>query len=244
MSKTPQIIAPSQGFHNADLSKVENRLMRGNTYKDLSTVCVMPIRDSFVHVRVMQAFNSLIKPMNQKFMPIFLSEMEVGAAYEHVVEIIRTHDELKKWKYLLTFESDNLPPPDGLLKLYESIEAGPFDAVGGLYFTKGEAGQPMIYGNPKEMPKSFRPQIPVPDAVQPCNGLGMGFTLFRIKMLQDKGIPRPIFKTVQEYTPGKGTAMFTQDLYAFQELAKHGYSFASDNRVKVGHLSFDDNMVW
>jgi hypothetical protein len=240
----PSFILPSEGIHNMDLSKVENRLMRGKTYKDLSTVCVMPIRDSFVHVRVVQAWNSLIKPMNQKFMPIFLSEMEVGAAYEHVVELVRTHDELKKWKYLLTFESDNLPPPDGLMKLYESIEEGPFDAVGGLYFTKGEGGQPMIYGNPKEMPKSFRPQLPVADAIQPCNGLGMGFTLFRIKMLQDKSIPRPIFKTVQEYVPGKGTQLFTQDLYAFQELAKHGYTFASDNRVKVGHLDFNTGLVW
>ena len=235
---------PSEGVHNADLSVVQNRLMKGNTYKDLSTVCVMPIRDSFVHVRVVQAWNSLIKPMNQKFMPIFLSEMEVGAAYEHVVELVRTHDELKKWKYLLTFESDNLPPPDGLLKLYESIEAGPFDAVGGLYFTKGEGGQPMIYGNPKEMPKNFVPQLPVPDAIQPCNGLGMGFTLFRIKMLQDSKMTRPLFKTVQEYQPGKGTQMFTQDLWFFNEAAKYGYKFASDNRCKIGHLDFSSGLVW
>lgn len=233
------------GYHNRDLSKVENRLLRGKTYKDLSTVCVMPIRDSFVHVRVMQAFNSLIKPMNQKFMPIFLSEMEVGDAYEQAVELIRTHPDLKTWKYLLSFESDNLPPPDGLLKLYESIEAGPFDIVGGLYFTKGEGGQPMIYGNPKEMPLSFRPQIPIPDAVQPCNGLGMGFTLFRIKMLQDERIQRPLFKTVQEYKPGQGTSMFTQDLFSMQQLGKLGYKFASDNRCKVGHLDLaPGGLVW
>lgn len=246
MEKQPQIILPdmNQGFHNRDLSKVENRLMKGNTYKDLSTLCVMPIRDSFVHVRVMQAFNSLIKPMNQKFMPVFLSEMEVGAAYEQVVDLVRNHEELKKWKYVLTFESDNLPPPDGLLKLFESIEAGPFDAVGGLYFTKGEGGQPMIYGNPKEMPKSFRPQLPVPEAVQPCNGLGMGFTLFRMKMLQDPALPRPLFKTVQEYISGKGTSMYTQDLFFFEHAAKHGYKFASDNRVKVGHLDFETSIVW
>ncbi len=240
----PQVIMPDYGIHNADLKAVESRLLRGNTYKDLSTVCFMPIRDSFIHVRVVQAFNGLLKPMNQKFMPIFLSEMEVGDAYEQMVEIVRTNDELKKWKYALTFESDNLPPPDGLLKLYESIEAGPFDAVGGLYFTKGEGGQPMIYGNPWEQPKTFIPQVPVPDAVQPCNGLGMGFTLFRIKALQDTRLQKPLFRTVQDYTPGVGTKVFTQDLWAFQELAKHGYRFASDNRVKVGHLDFNTGIVW
>jgi hypothetical protein len=246
MSK-PSIVTPDSGnagYHNRDLAQVENRLFKGKTYKDLSTLCVMPIRDTFVHVRVMQAFNGLIKPMNQKFMPIFMSEMEVGDAYEQMVELVRTHADLKSWKYVLTFESDNLPPPDGLLKLYESIEAGPFDAVGSLYFTKGEGGQPMIYGNPKEMPKNFMPQIPVPDAVQPCNGLGMGFTLFRMKMLQDKSLPRPLFKTVQSYEPGKGTKMYTQDLFFFESAAKHGYRFASDNRVKTGHLDFATNMVW
>lgn len=241
----PQVIGLDQGYHNRDLKAVESRLIKGNTYKDLSTVCFMPIRDAFIHVRVVQAFNGLIKAMNQKFMPIFLSEMEVGAAYEHMVEILRTHDELKKWKYVLTFESDNLPPPDGLLKLYESIEAGPFDAVGGLYFTKGEGGQPMIYGNPMEMPKNFVPQLPVPEAVQPCNGLGMGFTLFRVKMLQDERHKRPLFKTVQDYVPGVGTSQFTQDLFYFQEAAKLGYRFASDNRVKVGHLDLSPGgIVW
>jgi hypothetical protein len=72
----------------------------------------------------------------------------------------------------------------------------------------------------------------------------MGFTLFRIKMLQDKRIERPLFKTVQEYTPGQGTSMFTQDLYSMQTLGKLGYKFASDNRCKVGHLDFSTGMVW
>ena len=47
---------------------------------------------------------------------------------------------------MLTVEQDNLPPQDGIMKLYESIEEG-FDVVSGLYWTKGDAGQPMIYGD-------------------------------------------------------------------------------------------------
>ena len=35
----------------------------------------------------------------------------------------------------------------------------------------------MCYGNPAEMPLNFVPQIPQPDQITPCNGLGMGFTL-------------------------------------------------------------------
>ncbi len=36
------------------------------------------------------------------------------------------------------------------------------------------------------MPMNFIPQVPTADTVVPCNGLGMGFTLFRIEMLKDK----------------------------------------------------------
>ena len=70
-----------------------------------------------------------------------------------------------------------------------------FDAIGGLYWTKGENGQPMIYGNPNEMPKNFRPQVPIVDGLQPCNGLGMGFTLFKLSMFRK--IDKPWFKTLQ-----------------------------------------------
>ena len=69
-----------------------------------------------------------------------------------------------------------------------------------------------------------------------CQGLGMGFTLFRMKMLLDPKLPRPLFKTVQEFVPGQGAKMYTQDLRFFEEAAKHGYRFACSTRVKVGHF--------
>ena len=117
-------------------------------------------------------------------------------------------------------EDDNIPPPDGLIKLYESI--GKYDVVSGLYWTKGEAGQPMIYGNPMEVPLSFRPQAPIPDAVQEACGLGMGFNLFKLDMFRDKKLRKPWFKTLQKYDPqGGGSACYTQDLYFYEDARKH-----------------------
>ena len=98
-------------------------------------------------------------PMNQKFTRIIVKGWRSGDAYNHAIELILDHPELSKWKYLLTLEEDNLPPPDGLLKLYESIED--YAVVGGLYWTKGEAGQPMIYGDPTGI-LNFMPQLPLP----------------------------------------------------------------------------------
>jgi hypothetical protein len=166
--------------------------------------------------------------------------MEVGEAYNHAIEAIMASDELSKWKYVLTLEEDNMPPPDGLLKLIESIDK--FDAVGGLYWTKGPGGQPMCYGQPGAMPKNFIPFMPAPNAVTPCNGLGMGFTLFRMDLFRK--VEKPWFKTVQEYTPGQGSQGFTQDLFFFDKAAKCGARFACDSRVPVGHYELAGDQVW
>lgn len=229
-------ITTDMGWHNQHFDATRERLLKGNTYKDLSTVWLTPSRDGQLHCKVVSAFVGLQRPMNQPCVgPIFLTDMEIGHAYNQGIEMILNNPQLAKFKYLLTIESDNLPPSDGLIKLYEGIAK--FDGVGGLYFTKGELGQPMIYGDPNVMPRNFIPQVPRPDTIQHCNGTGMGFNLFRLEMF--KKMPKPWFRTVQE--PGK---MFSQDLWFFNEAAGHGYKFACDTRIKVGHLDTSTGMVW
>ncbi len=138
-----QIIVPStEGLHNSN-PDTNARLERAKSYKDLSTIIVSPVVGAIDPI-VVQSWMGLMRPMNQKvFGPIFVKGFEVGEAYNNAIEMILSNEALKDFKYLCTLEHDNLPPPDGLLKLYESIEQ--FDVVGGLYWTKGEEGQPMIY---------------------------------------------------------------------------------------------------
>jgi hypothetical protein len=181
--------------------------------------------------------------MNQKFMRIFIIGMEIGEAYSQVIETILQDPNLSKWSFILTLEDDNMPPPDGLPKLVESINQG-WDVVGGLYWTKGEEGQPMIYGDPKNTPVDFIPQVPALEAVQPCNGLGMGFTLFRLSVFKDQRLPKPFFKTLSEYREGQGVRAYTQDLYFFENIKKLGYRVACDTRVKVGHYDYERDIVW
>jgi hypothetical protein len=182
-----------------------------------------------------------MRPMNQPFIgPIFIEEDEVGVAYQKAFDMVLDNPELSKFKYILTVEDDNLPPSDGLLKLYKSIEEG-YDVVAGLYWTKGEGGQPMIYGNPAVMPRNFVPQVPQLDTLQHCNGLGQGFNLWKIESLRTKlkEMPKPWFKTVQEKN-----SQFTQDLWFYNEAAKYGFRVACDTRVKVGHLDTTTGIVW
>lgn len=238
---TPQIIVPDyKGKHNEDLKTSAKRLVTSQSYQDLSTIILCPTRGS-IPARIVQAWLALIKPMNQKVLgPIFLIGMEVGEAYNQGINMILNSPDLSKWKYVLTIEEDNAPPPDGLIKLYENMDK--YDVVGGLYWTKGEGGAPMIYGSPNILPKNFISQIPEVDTIQPCNGLGMGFTLFKLDIF--KKMPNPWFKTLQNYEPGVGTQMYTQDLYFFENAGKYGYKVACDTRVKVGHLDVDSGTMW
>lgn len=235
----PEFSADDTGVHNGQIDQSISRLIKGNTYRDLSTIWITPTRTN-LKPRVVSSWMAVIKPMNQPFLgPLFLEGDEVGVAYQKGFDMVLDHPELSKWKYVLTVEEDNLPPADGLMKLYESIEKG-YDCVAGIYWVKGEGGQPMIYGNPEIMPRNFVPQIPKLDTLQHCNGLGMGFNLWRIESFRSKlkDMPKPWFRTVQEKN-----AQFTQDLWFYNEAAKHGWKCACDTRVKTGHID-DNGIVW
>src|SRR6185503_17373059 len=132
-----EFISDDIGIHNGQIDASTARLIRGNTYRDLSTVWITPTRGD-VKARVVSSWIALMRPMNQPFVgPLFIEKDEVGVAYQKMFDIILENPELSKWKYVLTCEDDNLPPSDGLMKLYESIEKG-YDCVAGLYWTKGE----------------------------------------------------------------------------------------------------------
>lgn len=238
----PQILVPDNvGIHNA--SDYTERLQKEKTYRDLSTIIVCPTR-GMIPARIVQSWQGMIRPMNQKVIgPLFMEGMEVGEAYNQVIKMILENSDLSKFKFILTLEEDNAPPPDGLMKLYESIDD--YDAVGGLYWTKGEGGQPMCYGDPSVMPLNFIPQIPPPNTITPCNGLGMGFTLLRTEMLRDTRFDYGNwFKTIQGVMPGGGVQMMTQDLWFFQKARELGYKFACDARVRVGHYDAANQIMW
>lgn len=237
----PQIIVDD--FENNDKNKIKlpSKLLKNEFYRDLSTICIIPTR-GVIAARVVQNWWGLMAPMNQKFIRMFVTGMEVGAAYTSAIEQILANPILRSWKYILTMEEDNMPPPDGLLKLYEGMEE--FDVVGGLYWTKGDLGQPMIYGDPTMPELNFIPQVPIPETIQATNGLGMGFNLFKLDIFRDPRVPRPWFKTLQEFNPNVGVRGYTQDLYFYENIKKLNYKVACDTRVKVGHYDLENDIIW
>lgn len=224
------VIQDLGGAHNGDLSGARARLMKGASWKKQRIIVVVPA-DEVIPAKVALAHWNLAFPPNNGVVRILAQGMEVGHAYSAAIENVLSHPELSKWEYILTIEHDNMPPPDGVLRLVERMERFPhLDVIGGLYFTKGPGGVAQIWGDPKDPDLNFRPQLPdeTGDVVE-CCGTGMGFTLFRMKMFRDERLRRPWFKTQTEGGLG------TQDLYFAGDARKFGYRFAVDCGVRVGH---------
>ena len=232
------VIGDSAGRNNANLEEAIRRVEKSAMYKDNSTIIVCPTRGMFP-TRVVQSWMKLMKPMNQTTAgPIFAESMFVDVAYENLFEYILSNDYLSKFKYVLTIEEDNLPPPDGLIKLYEAMDE--YDVVGGLYWGKGDNGFPMIFGDPS-IPGDFKPQKPIEGTLQPCNGLGMGFNLFKLDMFRN--VPKPWFRTQQEMVEGVETSK-TQDMFFYKKASEAGYKFACDTRILVGHYDSKTDIVY
>lgn len=237
--KEPRIlVGDTIGINNTNLEESIKKVDNLKMYEDLSTIIICPTRGTFP-TRVVQSWMKLMKPMNQTVAgPIFAECMKVDLAYESLIEYILGNEYLSKFKYILTIEEDNIPPPDGLLKLYKHMDK--YDVVGGLYWGKGENGFPMIFGDVNK-PNDFKPQKPEMDTIQETNGLGMGFNLFKLDMFRK--IPQPWFKTVEEYDH-KGERQMTQDLYFYKKAKEYGCKFACDTSVLVGHYDNRTDVVY
>lgn len=247
--KSPMIDAAKVAEHMSEGLGFERvKLISGTTYKDNSTIIIVPTR-GMVHHRVVSAWQNVLGPMNQKRAMLFASGDEVGKAYCRMIEFILGHPELSKWKYILTLEDDNLPPPDAHIRLLESIEDTKVDAVSGIYFTKGEYNMPMAYGDPKLFERGeleFRPRdvraAVTQGHIMEVNGIAMGCALWRMDLFRD--VPGPWFVTEADYEEGKGSRAFTQDLFFCNRARRAGKRFAVDFRVRVGHLDINTGIVY
>lgn len=190
-----------------------------------------------IPTKAVASWMSLYNPPNAKFVRLFAVGMEVGEAFSSCIESILANPELSKYKYLLTLEHDNLPPPDGIVKLLMQMEAHPeYACIGGGYFTKGPNGVFQAWGDRKDPVLNFRPQRPDPEGgLVECWGTGMGFNAWRLDMFKDERLRKPWFKTET------ANGVSTQDLYFWSDASKY-YKCAIDCSIKVGHYDLDGKL--
>lgn len=225
--------APDVGLHNATLAKSTTRIIEGGSWKKQRVVMLIPAGPT-IPTRIYLSHCSLVFPPNQPSHRMATEDLEVGEAFSNSIAEILGHPEVGKWEYLLTIEHDNAPQPDGVVKLIQRMEQRrDLHAIGGLYWTKGIAGVPQIWGDIKDPVMNFRPQPPDPmGGVVECYGVGMGFTLWRLQIFRDEKLRRPWFKTLNG---SEGQGVGTQDLYFWGDARKYGYRCGIDCSVLVGH---------
>lgn len=238
----PQLLLqemPTGGINNGNVGKTRARLDKAKAWKRQRIVVILPA-SALIPAKVALSHWNLFFPPNNGVARILAVGMEVGEAYSTAIQQVLAHPELSQWEYILTIEHDNMPPHNGVLRLLEHLEANPrFACIGGLYYTKGEGGVAQIWGDPKDPVLNFRPQLPDPNGgLVECNGTGMGFNLWRLKMFKDAKLRQPWFKT--ETNGG----IATQDLYFWNDAKKHGYRCAIACDVKVGHYDPETDTTW
>lgn len=237
----PQIVVPDYGKHNAELGQSIERVEESAVWRKLDTVMLIPASGQIPTKVVMSWLNLYTAPNNQFFrLPAIAAiDCEVGEAFSRSIEYILAHPQLSQFKYLLTVEHDNIPEPNGLIKLQRLMEQHPeYDCIGGLYWTKGPEGVPQCWGDPRDPAPNFRPQVPKAGELIEVQGTGMGFNLWRLDMFKDPDLRRPWFKTQTE----GGVA--TQDLYFWGDARKHGYRCAVSADILVGHYDLASDTTW
>lgn len=238
---TPQLVSYDVGKHNAMLDWSVQRMADSAQWKRQRVVVILPASNS-ISTKVALSHWNLIFPPNQGVHRVVALGQEVGEAYCNAIQAVLDHPELSQWEYILTIEHDNVPQPDGLVKLIAAMDKHPeYACIGGLYWTKGEGGVPQIWGDPKDPLLNFRPQVPRPGEVVECCGTGMGFNLWRLSMFKDPKLRKPWFKTLNG---AEGQGVGTQDLYAWGDFRKHGYRCAVDCSVLVGHYDAANDIPW
>jgi hypothetical protein len=166
-------------------------------------------------------------------------------------------------EWLIIIEDDVMIPPNLFIKFAEYIDAGREPVVSGLYYTKADPGEPLIFrgrGNGAYQDFKFGDKVR-------CDGLPMGCLLLHTSLLrwmwereeQYKAIDgadlRRVFETPKQifYDPEKGgleRLEGTQDLHFFdriimnkvlkktgwKKLAKKKYSFLCYTSIFCQHI--------
>lgn len=253
-------------------TKWKSMFLRGDTYKNYSTLIVIATRGKKKHVFnhecpscshqftseheiqmglhpwVVESQKRMIKPMNVPIYDMTLSGHEVGEAYCAAIDQLLTNDGLKGFNYVLFCEDDILIPyiPDSfgpMIELFKHLET--FDVASGLYWTKGEPSLPLIYGDgniDSPVPFSVNTNWKQGDVVE-VNGCGMGFALMKRSIFEDPRLEKPFFKSVNEMQ-GTVAKGYTQDLYFYEKIKKLGYRICVDTGIRVGHLDVTTDKVY
>lgn len=170
----------------------------------------------------------------------------------------------KGYEWLLLIEHDTMPQPDALIRFNAYMRSGKYPVVSGLYFTRSDPAEPMIY---RGRGNSYYTDWKLGDKVM-CDGVPTGMLLINVKLLRSVwdvspeynlggATVRRVFETpvkswFNEDTGSQEAYVGTSDLEFcarviaeghlkkdWPELAKQKYPFMVDTNINCMHIDPD-----
>lgn len=176
---------------------------------------------------------------------------------------------LKDYEWLILMEDDTIPPPDALLRFNEYIRSAEYPVVSGLYFTRSDPAEPMVY---RGRGNSYYTDWKLGDIIM-ADGVPTGMLLIDMRLM------KAIWEDSEEYlaggikvrrvfdTPGKTwfneekgsqeMLVGTSDLdwckrvieggylnNHWPKLAKKKYPFVIDSAINCMHIDRNDGTMF
>ncbi len=224
------------------------RTLEGTSYRDHSTLLCILTRE-MMHFLAVARQDCLMWPPNVVRAKEMIIKDEVGEGRNNMVKRFLEDPSYQSFRWLMFWDDDVLPPADGLMRLLRWTEE--HKVISGLYHTKGEPPQPLMYRKGKGQFGSevtWATMLPgldwIPEDPVEVDGCGMGFALIEREVLE--AIEPPWFKTRCEITEEGGQLLGTEDLYFCAKLreALPLVKPLVDTSVRCDHLDVKTGIPW
>lgn len=186
----------------------------------------------------------LASPMNCISQMMMVKRFEIGAARDEIARYYVAQS--PRPSYLFFLGDDMLPPWDGLIKLWDTMEEGHWDILSGLYYLKTEPPTPVMWraNNEGHMRAGIDFKVGEVVSVDIC---GLDFCLIRPEVFE--AIEPPYFQTQVTFKEsdalGNG-AMYksTEDGYFLRKAKAAGKRVGVHTGIRVSHIDVKTGMVY
>jgi len=197
-----------------------------------------------VSTKFVVAYSRLQMPVNCAAASMVVERMEVGVARSYIADEYMKMD--PRPRYLFFLGDDMLPPWDGLVNLWQTMETGRWDVLSGLYYLKAEPPSPLMRRVGITGPLQFGKHCQVGEVV-PVDVCGLDFCLIRPEVFE--AIDKPYFKTGYEFTPtdlnGNGSVtMHTEDTFFLKKVREKKFRIGVDTRIRIGHYDSKSGLIY
>ena len=210
--------------------KQQHSSMKIDTFKRPSFVIAL-VTLGMVPVEFLNAMLTLQSPMNSQVYYMATKGMEIGVARCSIVADVLAMS--RPPTYILWLSDDDIPPADGLIKLWVEAENNKWDVITSLVHLKSDPPEQVL------VPLTEQPWENG-DVVPALIG-NLGFGLTRTDLFSR--LPAPWFRTGFT-TDGRTMKGFTEDTHFFSLCENVGAKVSVHTGVKSGHLDVATGRVY